>query len=172
MSTGEQIPFRIELLHNQDRTGFDCGVPELNAYFHTRVGQDVRRNYATCFVAVDKTEERIAGFYTLAMGSLLLGDLPEETIKRLPRYPRVPVVQLGRLAVGQKYQGKKLGGSLLADAIARSVEAEIAAYAVVVDAKDKKAVAFYEHFGFLTLSRSPSTLFLPLSEAMKKLGNR
>jgi len=164
-----KAPFRIELLQKQDRSAFDCGEPELNAYFRTRVSQDVRRNYATGFVAIDKTGDSIAGFYTLAMGSVPLGELPEDVVKQLPRYPQVPVVHLGRLAVDQKYQGQKLGSSLLADAIARSIESEIAAYAVVVDAKDKNAVAFYEHFGFLPLSRSPKTLFLPISKAIKNL---
>ena len=165
-------PFRIELLQKQDRSTFDCGEPELNAYFHTRVSQDVRRNYATCFVAIDKAGDRIAGFYTLAMGSVPLGRLPEDVAKRLPRYPQVPVVHIGRLAVDQKYQGQKLGGSLLADAIARSIDSEIAAFALVVDAKDKNAVAFYKHFGFLQLSRSPKTLFLPISKAIKNLGKK
>jgi hypothetical protein len=73
-----KAPFRIEPLQKQDRSVFDCGVPELNAYFHKQLGQDIRRNYATCFVAIDKGEDRIAGFYTLAMGSVSLGELPEE----------------------------------------------------------------------------------------------
>jgi len=167
-----KAPFRIALLQKQNRSAFDCGEPELNAYFRTRVSQDVRRNYATCFVAIDKEGDRIAGFYTLAMGSVPLGELPEDIVKRLPRYPQVPVVHLGRLAVDQNYQGQKIGGSLLADAIARSIESEIAAYAVVVDAKDKNAVAFYEHFGFLPLSRSPRTLFLPISKAIKNLSKK
>ena len=167
-----KAPFRIELLQKQDRSTFDCGQPELNAYFRTRVSQDVRRNYATCFVAIDKAESCIAGFYTLAMGSVRLGELPDDVVKRLPRYPQVPVVHIGRLAVDQQYQGQQLGGSLLADAIARSIESEIAAYALVVDAKDRSAVAFYEHFGFQQLSRSSKTLFLPISKAIKDLGKK
>jgi ribosomal protein S18 acetylase RimI-like enzyme len=165
-----QRSFRLELLSGQDRSAFDCGVPELNAYFHSRVGQDVRRHYATCFVAIDQQQDRIAGYYTLAMGSILLDDLAEGVSKKLPHYPQVPVVRLGRLAVDVNYRGQKLGGSLLADAIARTAQSEIAAFAMIVDAKDKNAVAFYEHFGFLKLARNPKTLFLPLSNAVKKLG--
>ncbi|MFV1967076.1 MAG: GNAT family N-acetyltransferase, partial [Pirellulaceae bacterium] len=115
-----KAPFRIQPLQKQDRSVFNCGVPQLNAYFHKQIGQDIRPHYATCFVAVDKGEDRIAGFYTLAMGSVSLGELPQEVAKRLPRYPQVPVVRIGRLAVDKNYQGQKLGGSLLADAIARS----------------------------------------------------
>lgn len=46
----------------------------------------------------------------------------------------------------------------------RAAHSEIAAYAMV-DAKDKKAAAFYQHHGFITLPNSPLTLFLPLATA-------
>ena len=164
--------FRLELLAKHDRSAFDCGVAELNAYFHTRVSQDIKRNYATCFVAVDKQSDRVAGYYTLSMGSVALGELPETLAKKLPRYPQAPVARLGRLAIDLDYQGKKLGSSLLADAVYRVAQSEVAAYAVVVDAKDSKAARFYEHFGFLKLGKNPRTLFLPLSTAIKKLGKK
>ncbi len=167
-----ESPFLIELLQSQNRSTFDCGEPRLNEYFRTRVGQDVRRLFTTCFVAVARVQDHIAGFYTLAMGSVPLGDLPQQVAKRLPRYPDVPVARLGRLAVDRKYQGQKLGGSLLADAIARSIGSEIAVFAIVVDAKDDNAVAFYKHFGFLSLARNPKTLFLPISKAIKNLVNK
>lgn len=164
--------FRLELLAGQDRSTFDCGAPELNAYFHSRVTQDVRRHYATCFVAVDKQSGRIAGYYTLSMGSVGLQDLPESVAQKLPRYPHAPVARLGRLAIDVNYQGQKLGAAMLADAIYRTAQSEVAAYAIVVDAKDKNAASFYEHFGFLKLTRGPLTLFLPLSDAVKRLGKK
>ncbi len=169
MSAG---PFRLELLAKQDRSVFDCGVPELNKYFHTRVSQDVKRHYTTCFIAIHKQDKRIAGYYTLSMGSVSLQDLPEASTKKLPRYPQIPVVKLGRLAVDVDYQGQQLGGSLLADAVYRTAQSEIAAYAIVVDAKDGNAAKFYEHFGFAKLTRGPRTLFLPISKAIKKLGRK
>ncbi len=164
--------FRLELLAKHDRTRFDCGVPELNSYFHTQVSQDVRRHYATCFVAVDKQEGRVAGYYTLSMGSIALSDLPESLAKQLPRYSQAPIARLGRLAINLEHQGQKLGSALLADAIYRVAQSEIAAYAIVVDAKDRNAASFYEHFGFLKLSRDPQTLFLPISTAIKSLGKK
>lgn len=162
--------FRLELLAKHDRSAFDCGSLELNAYFHTRVSQDVKRHYTACFVAVDKHNGYIAGYYTLSMGSVVLNELPESLAKKLPRYSHAPVARLGQLAVDLKYQGQKLGSALLADAILRVAQSEIAAYAIVVDAKDTNAVRFYEHFGFLKLARNPKTLFLPLSTASKSLG--
>jgi GNAT superfamily N-acetyltransferase len=119
---------------------------------------------AACFVALTG-EEYIAGFYTLAAASVLLTDLPSSTGKKLPRYPTVPAVRMGRLAVDQRFKGLGLGGALLADALARAAHSEIAACAMVVDAKDKKAADFYQHHGFIPFPNSPLTLFLPLATA-------
>ena len=99
----------------------------------------------------------------MASASLLLADLPAPIGKKLPRYPTVPAVRMGRLAVDQAFKGQGLGGALLADALARSARAEIAAYALVVDAKGEAAVNFYQHHGFIALPDTPRTLFLPLA---------
>jgi len=81
---------------------------------------------------------------------------------------------MGRLAVDQAFKGQGLGGALLADALDRAVRSEIAAYALIVDAKDEAAAAFYRHHGFIALPDSPFTLFLPLVtvEASRKTENR
>lgn len=165
-------PFRIEPLRpNHDRKQFDCGVASLNHYLLSQVGQDARRRVTACFVAVEITTSRLAGYYTLSAGSVALTDLPEKTAKKLPRYPTVPVVRIGRLAVDVNYQGRQLGSALLFDALKRSVQAEIAAFAAIVDAKDDNATRFYERFGFQRLSVAPRVLFLPLSEAVRKLAD-
>jgi GNAT superfamily N-acetyltransferase len=156
-------PFRIEALSaSHDQTGFACGVEPLDRYFKEQVSQDIRRRATACFVAVDLANGRIAGYYTLAAGSVPLPDLPEHLAKRLPRYPSVPVARLGRLAIDQSYQGKRLGGALLWDAVARAARAELMAYALVVDAKDDNAEAFYIHHGFTLFGGR--RLVLPLAK--------
>lgn len=145
-----------------DRASFDCGLESLNRYLREQASQDVRRRVAACFVAL-ADEKRIAGYYTLASASLLLSDLPASIGKKLPRYPSVPAVRMGRLAVDLAFKGQGLGGALLADALERSSRSEIAAYALMVDAKDEAAAAFYRHHGFIALPDSPLTLFLPLA---------
>lgn len=156
-------PFRLVLLDaKHDRRAFDCGSEPLNRYFREQVTQDVRRRVAACFVA-ETDEQRVAAYYTLASASLLLADLPADVTKKLPRYPTVPAVRMGRLAVDQAFKGQGLGGALLADALARAARSEIAAYALMVDAKDGLAAAFYRHHGFLALPDSPLSLFLPLA---------
>ena len=83
--------------------------------------------------------------------------------KKLPRYPSVPAVRMGRLAVSDSFKGKGLGAALLADALRRAATAEIAAYALVVDAKDESAAGFYAHHGFVVLPEQPLFLFLHLA---------
>lgn len=156
-------PFRLAPLDAaHDRAAFDCGSEPLNRDLREQVSRDVRRRVAACFVAL-ADGQRIAGYYTLASASLLLADLPASSSKKLPRYPTVPAVRMGRLAVDQAFKGQGLGGALLADALERAARSEIAAYALMVDAKDESAVAFYRHHGFIALPDSPRTLFLPLA---------
>jgi ribosomal protein S18 acetylase RimI-like enzyme len=146
-----------------DRTGFNSDSEPLNRYLREQVTQDIRRRVAACFVAL-RDGQRIAGYYTLASASLLLVDLPARTGKKLPRYPTVPAIRMGRLAVDQEFKGQGLGGALLADAFDRAVRSEIAAFALIVDAKDEAATAFYRHHGFIALPDSLS-MFLPLATA-------
>jgi hypothetical protein len=47
----------------------------------------------------------LRAYYTLASASVLLADLPANLRKKLPRYPTVPSVRMGRLAVDQAFQG-------------------------------------------------------------------
>jgi ribosomal protein S18 acetylase RimI-like enzyme len=155
--------FRIELLSStHERAKFSCGSEPLDRYFQQQVMQDVRRRITACFVAVSDSGQ-ISGFYTLASTSIALTDLPQSTRKKLPRYPTVPAVRMGRLAIDQTVKGKGLGGALLSDALVRACHAEIAAFALVVDAKDQAAAAFYVHHGFVTFETEPMSLFLPLA---------
>ena len=98
---------------------------------------------------------------------MLLSELPADIVKKLPRYPSVPAVRLGRLAVDQNFQGQGLGGALLADALDRAIRSEIAAKAMVVNAKDDRAAMFYHHHGFIILPTAKMTLFLPLASVPK-----
>ncbi len=162
-----KAPFRMALLDESHvRTAFSSGSRLLDDYFQRQVTQDSRRRVTTCFVALD-ADDRVAGYYTLASASLPLPDLPAEIGKKVPRYPSVRTVRLGRLAVDQGFQGKGLGGALLADALDRAVRSEIAACAMVVDAKDEHAAAFYRHHGFVVLPMASLTLFLPLASVPK-----
>jgi ribosomal protein S18 acetylase RimI-like enzyme len=161
-------PFRLEPLGDaHDRTVFRCGEEVLDRYFQTQATQDIRRRVANCFVATEALSGRVAAYYTLSAASIPFVDLPPEETKRLPRYPTLPAVRIGRLAVDQAFQGRGLGAALLIDAVRRTIHADAAAYTLLVDAKNDSAIAFYQRYGFRCLQSQPRTLFLPLATAQK-----
>ncbi len=155
-------PFRVVPLDAaHDRAHFTCGVDALDTYFRQQVTQDMRRRVTSCFVAVG-ADGLVAGYYTLAASSVVLRDLPPAIIKKLPRYPSVPAVRMGRLAVSTACHGAGLGAALLANALQRASLSEVAAFALVVDAKDANAAQFYAHHGLQPLPDSALTMFIPL----------
>lgn len=155
--------FLILPLDGRERSGFVCASDLLTRYFHTQVTQDVRRRIAACYIAMHQASGTIAGFYTLSAADIPLTDLPSDLTKRLPRYPALPAARLGRLAVDHRFTGQKLGATLLADAVLRAAASEVAVFAMVVDAKDAQAEAFYRHHGFATYGSAPGRLMAPLS---------
>jgi GNAT superfamily N-acetyltransferase len=154
---------RIEALNaTHDRRVFACGVTALDDYLATRATQDIKRRIGNCFVAVTD-DNKIAGYYTLAATSIPLPDITEADARKLPRYPVIPAALIGRLAIDQRFQGKKLGGALIIDAAKRAATSDAAIYALIVEAKDATAKAFYEHLGFATFRSKPRSLYLPLA---------
>ncbi len=127
----------------------------------------MRKRVSSCFVALAGDGHDIAGFYTLSATSILLAELPQDTAKRLPRYPVVPAALMGRLAVDQRWRGNRIGEMLLLDAMHRVLTSDIAMYAFVVDAKDETAALFYRRCGLRPLSESANRLFLPVVEIAK-----
>ena len=156
----------IEPLGKHDRAGFSCGIASLDDWFRLRAGQDEKRNVARVFVAIDDRGE-IVGFYSLSSFTLDIADLPSGYAKRLPRYDAIPAALIGRLARDEKVRGEGVGDLLLADAIRRIIGAarSLAVFAIVVDATNEKAAAFYRDFGFTPFPNRPLRLFMPASEA-------
>lgn len=129
--------------------------------------QDVKRNYASCFVARDIASDSVAGFYTLSSSNVPLTEVPPVLARKLPRYPSVPAVLIGWLARDSRYAGRGLGEALLYDAIRTVADAPIGAHAIFADAIDDRAASFYADFGFTPLIERPHTLFLPLATALR-----
>ena len=157
------IKFKVVQLNaTHDKALFNCDSEPLNRYLKEQASQDIKRRVSACFLAIAQ-DGQILGYYTLASASVLLSELPELFLKKLPRYPTIPAVCMGRLAVSTQHKGLVIGAGLLADALLRSASNEIAAYSLIVDAKDAKAAAFYQHHGFMLLGANPARLFLPLA---------
>lgn len=167
MTEGPELVFEA-LASEHDRSGFSCGAPALDTYLRQHASKDVRRRTARVFVA-RAPEHVLAGYYSLGATSFARQSLPETLAKRLPRYP-VPAALIGRLAVDRRYQRQGVGSLLLADAIKRVFRASgaLAVYAIVVDAKDEHAKAFYEAQGFIAFADAPMRLYLPLETVLNE----
>ena len=167
----DNLEFSIEIFNKKyNRTEFNCNSERLNKYLQEQVTSNIKQNIAICYLALNN-QQKIIGYYTLSSCSLLLNNLPDELKNKLPRYPTIPAVLMGRLAVDINYQGKKIGASLLADALKRCINSGIGAYALVVDVIDEKAKQFYLNYGFIECIDNPHTLFFIISNA-KTLINR
>jgi len=165
----EEAP-RVEALGaHHDRSRFESGVEPLDRYFRTQAGQDARKNLAAPFVLC-LPDGTIAGYYTLSSTSVRLGELPDQIVRKLPRYPLVPATLIGRLAVDRRQQGKGYGRFLLADALCRATRSEIASFAVIVDAKGDNARRFYERESFLPFPDQPMKLFRPMADIRRLFG--
>ena len=112
---------------------------------------------------------RVAGYYSLAAGSVTRETAPGRVRRNVP--DPVPVVVLGRLAIDQDYQGQGLGRALLRDAILRVLQAAdiIGVRAILVHALSEEAKRFYEECGFTASPINPSTLMLTLQKAIGAL---
>ncbi len=159
--------FRVEVLGRvHERTEFSCGNPDLDRYLRQQARQDTAKKVAAAFVLVEPPSPRALGFYTLSASAIAAEELPPGFSKKLPRYPLLPIVLLGRLAVDVSCRGRGAGEFLLMDALHRSLDASthIGALAVFVDAKDAATAASYRHFDFLVLPGIPQRLFLPMTQ--------
>src|SRR5690349_22696637 len=135
------VPFDSKV---HDRAGFSCDAPELDRYIREHASQDIKRDVARVFVAVQAGTPTVCSYYSLSAASFQRDNLPVDQAKRLPFYP-VPAVLLGRLAVDRSMKGKGLGAHLLMDALYRALLATqtLAVHAMIVDARDDAAAAFY-----------------------------
>lgn len=163
----------VELLDskNHDRTTFHCGVDSLDDYIKTRASQELKKRVSTPYVLTDLPAQQVLGYYRLSSYSIASTELDESTAKKLPRYPLVPAILLGRLAIDSGYQGKGYGGFLLLNAMKRCFESstQLAAVAMVVDAISQGAASFYEDYGFIEFPNDPMKLYISMVE-IEKLG--
>ena len=147
-----------------DRAGFSCGVPELDVYLHRFAVQHSRKGVSTVHVLVNTDRPGlILGYYTLSAAQVDVLQLSDADRKKLPRFP-VPCFRMGRLACRADQRGQGLGKLLMGCAVDRCLQArrQVAAFALLVDAKNQQAKTFYQHYGFTPCTESPMTLYLPL----------
>ncbi len=163
MMVGDDALGIVALAAHHARKVFDCGQPDLNQYLQQTAQQHQKKQISRTWVAVRPAQaETILGFYTTTLAEIPADYLNPDDAKKLPK-ACLPVVRLSRLAVDQHHQGLHIGQRLLVDAIVRTVRLldDFAIVAMVVDAKDERAAAYYQHFGFIPLQDDPLKLYLP-----------
>ena len=155
------------LIQKLDRThiveDFDCGYDDLNRFISRFALNSQSDGSAQTYVAL--ADEKVVGYYSLAVGAVAHSQAPTRMVKGLARHP-VPVMLLARLAVDNGAKRKGLGVALLHDALARTLQAaDIAGIrAVIVHAKDNEARRFYEHFDFDPSPTDPYHLHLLIKD--------
>lgn len=161
------MAIRIERLASHHQRGeFDCGEPLLNDFLQRQAGQLERRGFGKTYVALAEDGLVVLGFVTLSAGQMQTQQLPQQL--KLPRHP-APIVRIGRLGVNQAQQGRGLGQQLMSFALQVVLEfsQQVGIYAVVVNAKDLKAKAFYTALGFSESLDDSLCMYLPLSVLTK-----
>jgi GNAT superfamily N-acetyltransferase len=166
----ETLPLNPPVLLDpgHDLSAFDCGVPALNDYLRKYAWLNQQANAARTYVAA--RGGCVVGYYTLAAGSVRREEVTTRVAKGLARHP-VPVILLARLATTRSEQGNGLGAALLKDALLRAAQAAdlIGCRAVLVQAKDENAQAFYRRFGFEPSPVDPLHLYLLLKDIQASL---
>ena len=142
---------------------FDCVENALNQFLQRYALVNQKANSAQTYVCCQG--DVVAGFYSLAVGSVDPEVAPPRVMKGLARHA-VPVMILARLAVDRQHQRQGLGQALLKDALLRTAQAaDIAGIrCLLVHAKDDAARRWYEAWEFEPSPTDPHHLFLMLKD--------
>lgn len=153
-----------------DSQGFSTSQASLVLFLKQQARQEMTKGVSVTYVMRLSDAFQISGFYSISAHSVRATDLPETLVRKLPRYPQIPALLIGRLAVDSRFQGQGLGSMLLYNALERAWETShlVGAVAVVVDAIDEAATRFYTRFDFQPFGGTPNRLYLPMKtiEAM------
>jgi predicted N-acetyltransferase YhbS len=172
---------QIRLLReSDDRSQFKSGDVALDEFFAKYAGQNqFRHHIGATYIATDG--DRILGFATVAAAHIELSSLPMGKRRKLPTYP-LPILRLGRLAVGVAAQGTGVGLALMRHVFELALQMSdlYGCVGVVVDSKPT-AVEFYSRLGFFSIEveqgllearPQPMPMFLPLNLVRAAAGER
>jgi len=144
---------------------FGCGVERLDTWLRAYAGQGQKRDASRTFVVADD-DDRVVGYYTLVAAQLEHAAATDAVRRGMSKRFPIPVVLLARLAIDRSRQRGGVGAALLADAMQRSIRAadEVGIRAVIVDALDESAAAFYRRFGFESLGSDGMLLMATVAQ--------
>lgn len=151
-----------------DVSEFSCGKPALDHWLRTRA----RSNQEKGFTAVLVVHEvgRVVGYYGLAPTAVVPNVLSRSIRTGQPPDP-VPCLLLGQLATDINWAGRGIGTGLLKHALERCVHAAslVGGRALMVNAVDDEAAAFWRRRGFLPSRDDPLVLFRSIADIAASL---
>lgn len=141
-----------------DPEPFSCGRPSLDRWLKTRALSNQEKGFTAVLVVHEA--KRVVGYYGLAPTAIVPTRLPRSIRTGQPPDP-VPCLLLGQLATDVNWIGKGVGTGLLKHALQRCVIAAglIGGRALIVNAVESEAAAFWQRRGFIPSKDDPLILF-------------
>jgi GNAT superfamily N-acetyltransferase len=147
---------------------FSCGTPALDTWLKTRALSNQQKGFTV--VMVVHNNDRVVGYYGLAPTAIVPSTMPRSIRTGQPPNP-VPCLLLGQLATDAAWAGQGIGTGLLGHALARCVAAAelIGGRALVVNAVDETAAAFWRRRGFVPSKDDANILFRSIADIAASL---
>lgn len=154
-----------------DVSEFTCGKPTLDRWLKNRALSNQERGFTA--VLVVHQAGRVVGYYGLAPTAVVPNVVPRSIRTGQPPDP-VPCLLLGQLAADVAWSGRGIGTGLLKHALERCVTAAglVGGRALMVNAVDAEAAAFWQRRGFLPSKDDPLVLFRPIAAIAASLGRQ
>ncbi|MCI0364648.1 MAG: GNAT family N-acetyltransferase [Phycisphaerales bacterium] len=156
------------LTATHDVSQFSCGKPALDYWLKTRALSNQEKGFTAVIVVHEN--HRVVGYYGLAPTAVVPSILPRSIRTGQPPDP-VPCLLLGQLATDLAWNGRGIGTGLLKHALERCVTAArlIGGRALIVNAVDPDAAAFWRRRGFLPSKDDPLVLFRSMADIAASL---
>lgn len=151
-----------------DVSDFFCGKPALDRWLKTRALSNQEKGFTA--VIVVHQDSTVTGYYGLAPTAIIPNQLPRSIRTGQPPDP-VPCLLLGQLATDARWAGRGIGTGLVKHALQRCVMAAtlIGGRALIVNALDVEAAAFWTRRGFIASKDDPLVLFRSISDIAASL---
>ncbi|MFO1211075.1 MAG: GNAT family N-acetyltransferase [Amaricoccus sp.] len=145
-----------------DVSSFTCGKPTLDHWLKTRALSNQEKGFTAVLVVHEAG--RVVGYYGLAPTAIVPSILPRSVRTGQPPDP-VPCLLLGQLATDVGWAGRGIGTALVKHALERCVQAAalVGGRALMVNAIDDEAAAFWRRRGFRPSGDDPLLLFQPIA---------
>lgn len=151
--------------------GFASRRPTLDDWLKRHALQAQRVDASVTYVSLSPPGDVVAGYVSLATGSIVPDDMNERIRKGMARGLPIPTLLLARLAVGAAFERQGVGGSLLLHAmrVAVAVADRVGVRSLVVNPIDDEAAAFYANYDFERLDGISPPMMCLLAKDIRKL---